>query len=136
MSSSPRPSLRSSVALVWRSLRSMRTALILLLVLAAGAVIGSLLPQIPNSPLRVGRYLDDHEFWGTLFLRAGFFDVYGSWWFVLITTLLFVSLGACLLPRTRAAIRALRQRPVQARELDAFPQQAEVERALEPEAAA
>jgi len=114
----------------------MRTALILLLLLASGAVIGSLLPQIPNSPTRVGRYLNDHEFWGTLFLRAGFFDVYGSWWFVLITTLLFVSLGACLLPRTRATLRALRQPPVQARELDAFPQHAEVGRSLEPEAAA
>ena len=54
--------VRQSVALVWRTLRSMRTALILLLVLAAGSVIGSLLPQIPNSPERVGRYLDDHGF--------------------------------------------------------------------------
>jgi cytochrome c biogenesis protein len=103
-------SIRRSVALVWRSLRSMRTALVLLLVLAAGAVIGSLLPQIPNSPERVGRYLADHGFWGPLFLRAGFFDVYGSWWFVLITTLLFVSLAACLIPRTRARGRPSRGR--------------------------
>jgi cytochrome c biogenesis protein len=104
----------------------MRTALVLLLILAAGAVIGSLLPQIPNSPERVGRYLADHGFWGPLFLRAGFFDVYGSWWFVLITTLLFVSLAACLLPRSRAMLRAMRQRPMQARELEAFRHYAEV----------
>jgi cytochrome c biogenesis protein len=39
---------------------------------------------------------------------------------VLITTLLFVSLVACLFPRTRALVRTLRQRPVQAREIDAF----------------
>jgi cytochrome c biogenesis protein len=115
-------SVRRSVALVWRSLRSMRTALVLLLVLAGGAVIGSLLPQIPNTPERVGRYLTDHELLGPLFFRAGFFDVYGSWWFVLITTLLFVSLAACLIPRTRALARSARQRPVQARELETFPQ--------------
>src|SRR5919106_257896 len=120
MTSTSRPSLRRSVALVWRTLRSMRTALVLLLILAAGAVIGSLLPQIPNSPERVGRYLDDHGAWGTFLFRAGFFDVYGSWWFALITTLLFISLAACLFPRTRALLRALRQRPVQARELDGF----------------
>ena len=117
-------SVRRSVALVWRSLRSMRTALVLLLLIAAGATIGSLVPQIPNTPERVGRYLADHELLGPLFFRAGLFDVYGSWWFVLLTTLLFVSLGACLLPRTRALVRAARQRPVQARELDSFPHHA------------
>jgi cytochrome c biogenesis protein len=114
----------------------MRTALILLMILAAAAVIGSLLPQIPNSPERVGQYLDDHEFWGTFFFRAGFFDVYGSWWFVLITALLFVSLTACLFPRTRAMIRAVRQRPIHARELDGFRHHAEVRVGTGPDEAA
>jgi cytochrome c biogenesis protein len=136
VTSSRRPSVRRSVALVWRTLRSMRTALVLLLILAAGAVIGSLLPQIPNSPERVGRYLDDHGFWGPLFFRAGFFDVYGSWWFALITTLLFVSLAACLVPRTRAVVRAVRQRPVQARELEVFRHHAEIRVRRSAEAAA
>jgi cytochrome c biogenesis protein len=136
MTTSPRPTLRQSVALVWRTMRSMRTALILLLILAAAAVIGSLLPQIPNSPERVGQYLDAHGFWGPLFFRAGFFDVYGSWWFILITALLFVSLAACLFPRTRAMIRAIRQRPIQARELDAFRHHAEVRVGAGPDEAA
>ncbi|HUF58847.1 MAG TPA: cytochrome c biogenesis protein ResB [Actinomycetota bacterium] len=136
MTTSAAPTLRQSVALVWRTLRSMRTALILLLILAAAAVIGSLLPQIPNSPERVGQYLDDHEFWGTFFFRAGFFDVYGSWWFVLITALLFVSLTACLFPRTRAMIRAVRQRPIHARELDGFRHHAEVRVGTGPDEAA
>jgi cytochrome c biogenesis protein len=136
MTTSPGLTLRQSVALVWRTLRSMRTALILLLMLAAAAVIGSLLPQIPNSPERVGRYLGDHGFWGPLFFRAGFFDVYGSWWFVLITVLLFVSLAACLFPRTRAMIRAIRQRPIHARELDGFRHHAEVRVGTGPDEAA
>jgi cytochrome c biogenesis protein len=114
----------------------MRTALILLLILAAAAVIGSLLPQLPNSPERVAHYLDDHAFWGPLFSRAGLFDVYGSWWFALITTLLFVSLAACLFPRTRALLRTIRQRPVQARELDGFPHHAELRVPAPPEDAA
>jgi len=121
---------------VWRTLRSMRTALVLLFLLAAAAAVGSLLPQIPNSPERVASYRLAHPFFGTLFLRAGFFDVYGSWWFVLILTLLFVSLIACLLPRSRAMIRTIRQRPIQAREIDAFPQYRELRVAAEPSAAA
>src|SRR4029079_13169542 len=121
----PASSLRRSVALVWRTLRSMRTAIIMLLMLAAASVVGSLVPQLPNSPGRVAAFLDDHVFWGRAFQAAGFFDVFGSWWFVLVTALLFVSLVACLLRRSRAVIRAARQRPIHARELDSFPSYAE-----------
>lgn len=121
MSSAQPLSLRQSVALVWRTLRSMRTALILLLLLALASVAGSLLPQWPNTPERVLEFRDDHPVWGTFFERAGFFDVFGSWWFVLLTTLLFVSLVACLIPRTRALWRSLRTPPTQAREIDALP---------------
>jgi cytochrome c biogenesis protein len=120
MSSSSRTTLRRSTALVWRTLRSMRTALILLLMLALASVAGSLVPQWPNSPERVVRFQLDHPLVGAFYGRAGLFDVFGSWWFVLITTLLFVSLVACLFPRTRALVRTLRQRPVQAREIDSF----------------
>ena len=116
-----RSSLRQSVALVWRTLRSMRTALILLLLIALASVAGSLLPQWPNTPERVLDYRSDHPFWGEFFERAGLFDVFGSWWFVLLVALLFVSLVACLIPRTRALWRALRTPPMQAREIDAFP---------------
>ncbi len=98
----------------------MRTALILLLLIAFASVAGSLLPQVPVSPERVTRYLVDHRFWGEVFWRAGLFDVFGSWWFTLLVALLFTSLVACLLPRTRAHVRAMRARPVQARELDGF----------------
>jgi cytochrome c biogenesis protein len=131
-----RSTLTQSLALVWRTLRSMRTALILLLLLALAAVAGSLLPQIPNSPDRVVSYLAAHPFWGDLLLRAGFLDVFGSWWFTMITVLLFTSLVACLVPRSRAMVRAMRQRPVQARELDAFRHYASRRVAMQPGAAA
>jgi cytochrome c biogenesis protein len=135
MSSPQRLSTRQSVALVWRTLRSMRTALILLLLIALASVAGSLVPQWPNTPDRVLQYRAAHPFWGTFFDRAGLFDVFGSWWFVLLVTLLFVSLVACLVPRSRALWRALRTPPLQAREIDAFPRYAEVAVATGPEAA-
>jgi cytochrome c biogenesis protein len=114
----------------------MRTAIILLLMLAAASVVGSLVPQLPNSPARVGAFLTDHVFWGKAFQAAGFFDVFGSWWFALVTGLLFVSLVACLIPRSRAMIRAARQRPIQARELETFPSFAEHRVAAAPPDAA
>src|SRR2546422_9047978 len=134
-SRAPTLTLGQSVALVWRTLRSMRTALILLFLLALASVAGSLVPQIPNSPQRVASFQVDHPILGDFYRHAGLFDVFGSWWFVLIATLLFLSLVLCLIPRTRAAIRNVRQRPLQAREIDAFPQYAERTVAAEPDRA-
>ncbi len=127
--------LPRSVALVWRSLRSMRTALILLLLLALASVAGSLIPQWPVNPQGVLHYREIHPLVGDFYERAGLFDVFGSWWFVLITVLLFTSLVACLVPRTRAAFRAVRQRPIQAREIDAFRHYTEVSVPADPDAA-
>jgi cytochrome c biogenesis protein len=127
MSSAAAPlTLRRSLALVWRSLRSMRTALILLLLLALASIAGSLVPQLGNSPMRVGSIFRDHPLRARIYDSLGLFDVYGSWWFTLIYTLLLLSLGACLVPRTRAMIRNLRARPQPSRELDAYPHYAEV----------
>jgi cytochrome c biogenesis protein len=131
----PRITLRQSVALVWRTLRSMRTALVLLLMLALASVAGSLIPQDPNSPDRVARYQLDHPLVAQIYRAFGFFNVFGSWWFTLITFLLFTSLIACLLPRTRAIVRAMRQKPVQAREIDGFRHYAQVTVAADPDTA-
>jgi cytochrome c biogenesis protein len=129
--------LRASLALAWRTLRSMRTALILLLVLALAAVAGSLVPQegFPGAAAEIARLHRDHPFRAELFQRLGLFDVYGSWWFTLIYTLLLISLAACLFPRTRALLRNLLARPVLVREVDGFRHYAERPLAGEPDAA-
>jgi cytochrome c biogenesis protein len=122
---SARMSLRQSVALVWRTLRSMRTALVLLLLLAVAAVVGSLVPQVGTSDPRILATFQDHPLRADVYDKLGLFDVYGSWWFTLIYTLLLVSVVACLLPRTRALVRNVRSRPQPARELDAMRHYAE-----------
>src|SRR5512134_333899 len=122
----PVPTLRRSVALVWRSLRSMRTALVLLLLLALAAVAGSLVPQVGVADARIAATFRDHPLRARIFDQLGLFDVYGSWWFTMIYSLLLVSLVACLVPRTRAFVRNLRTRPVPARELDAMRHYAEL----------
>jgi cytochrome c biogenesis protein len=134
MASSPL-TLRRSTAMAWRSLRSMRTALVLLLLVALAAVAGSLVPQVGVADLRIAATFRDHPLRARIFEQLGLFDVYGSWWFTLLYVLLLVSLGACLLPRTRAFVRNLRTRPAPTRELEGLRHYAELTVAAGPDRA-
>lgn len=104
----------------------MRTALVLLLLLALAAVAGSLVPQVGVADARIAATFRDHPLRARIFDQLGLFDVYGSWWFTMIYSLLLVSLVACLVPRARAFVRNLRTRPALARELDAMRHYAEL----------
>lgn len=95
----------------WRQLTSMRTALVLLLLLAVAAVPGSIWPQRAVDPVRVREYQDEHPGLAPVLDSLGFFDVYSSPWFAAIYLLLMVSLVGCLVPRTRQHLGALRARP-------------------------
>ncbi|WP_246021306.1 cytochrome c biogenesis protein ResB [Arthrobacter echini] len=96
---------------VWRQLTSMRTALQLLLLLAVAAVPGSLFPQRRANPAVVTQYLKDNPDTGLWLDRLQMFDVFSSVWFSAIYLLLFTSLVGCVLPRTKAHLKALRSAP-------------------------
>ena len=95
----------------WRQLTSMRTALILLMMLGLAAIPGSLLPQRPQNPMAVRQYFADQPGVARWIDRAGGFDVYASSWFSAIYILLFISLIGCVLPRTLEHFRAMRALP-------------------------
>jgi cytochrome c biogenesis protein len=95
----------------WRQLTSMRTALLLLFLLALASVPGGFLPQRDLNPLRVKQFMADHPTLGPLLDRLSLFDVFSSAWFSAIYLLLFISLVGCLIPRTRLHLRALRKAP-------------------------
>jgi cytochrome c biogenesis protein len=116
MASAP-STLSRSVASVWRTLRSMRTALFLLLLVALGSVAGSLVPQVGNSPARIAALYRDRPLLARVYEALGLFDVYGSWWFTLLYVLLLISLASCLIPRSRALLRNLGQRAQPLRDL-------------------
>jgi cytochrome c biogenesis protein len=106
----------------WRWLTSMRTALLLLFLLAVAAIPGSLLPQRNVNVEKVTAYLAQHPDRGRWFDRLGLFDVFASPWFAAIYLLLFVSLVGCLVPRLRAHATALVRTPPDApRRLDRLP---------------
>jgi cytochrome c biogenesis protein len=118
----------------WRQLTSMRTALFLLLLLAIGAVPGSIWPQRNIDAGRVADYLASHPSTGPWLDRLGFFDVYSSPWFAAIYLLLFVSLVGCVVPRSKIHWRAMRAQPPPAPgRLERLPEHGRIEVDASPE---
>ena len=96
----------------WRGLTSMRTALVLLFLLALAALPGALLPQYSLNPERVRTYHTEHPTLAPILDRLGLFEVFASPWFAAVYLLLFVSLVGCVLPRSVEYARQLRRAPV------------------------
>lgn len=118
----------------WRQLTSMRTALVLLFLLALAAIPGSLLPQRNVDAGRVSLYVQQHPSLGPLLDKLSLFDVFSAPWFAAIYLLLFVSLVGCIVPRTRAHLGQMRARPPAApRNLGRLPQSDRFEVAAAPE---
>jgi cytochrome c biogenesis protein len=95
----------------WRQLTSMRTALILLLLLALAAVPGSIIPQSGVDALEVSRWKDQHPTLTPIYERLSLFSVYDSAWFSAIYILLMISLVGCIVPRTFHYLRTIRSEP-------------------------
>ncbi len=109
----------------WRQLASMRTALVLLLLLALAAVPGSVVPQDSVDSLAASRWRDVHTTLTPIYERLGLFSVYDSPWFSAIYLLLVVSLIGCIVPRTFVYWRGLRAKPpVAPRNLARLPEHA------------
>ncbi|MFL0446989.1 cytochrome c biogenesis protein ResB [Corynebacterium xerosis] len=102
------------VRAAWRWLTSMRTALILLFLLAFAAIPGALLPQRSLSESKVDEYLANNGTMGEIFDKLQLFDVFSSVWFTAIYVLLFASLVGCIIPRTIEHWKAMRTPPTRA----------------------
>jgi cytochrome c biogenesis protein len=98
----------------WRQLTSMRTALILLFLLALAAVPGSVLPQEGIDPAAVSQYYVAHPGLAPILNRLSLFSVFAAPWFAAVYILLFASLAGCVLPRTFRLVGSARQKPPRA----------------------
>lgn len=118
----------------WRQVTSMRTALVLLLLLALASIPGSVIPQEDIDSLAVSRWKDSHPDLAPIWEKLDLFSVYTSVWFSAIYILLMLSLVGCILPRLVVYARALRARPPKApRNLTRLPVHATFETADGPE---
>ncbi|HXZ64544.1 MAG TPA: cytochrome c biogenesis protein ResB [Streptosporangiaceae bacterium] len=98
----------------WRQLTSMRTALILLFLLALASVPGSVLPQQGIDPAAVSQYYQSHPALAPFLNRLSLFNVFAAPWFAAIYLLLFTSLAGCVLPRSFRLVGSARQQPPRA----------------------
>lgn len=115
----------------------MRTALILLFLLAVAAIPGALLPQRSLNEGNVNEYIADNGWLGELYDELQLFDVFSSWWFTAIYVLLFISLVGCLTPRTFDLVKQLRTPPpLTPRNLGRLPHHASYRTSATPEQAA
>ena len=120
----------------WRQLTSMRTALVLLFLLALGSVPGSVLPQQGSDPVAVQQYFASHPGLAPWLNRLGLFNVFAAPWFAAIYLLLFTSLVGCVVPRTLRLAGSARTPPPRApRTLLRLPHSASYASALAPSAA-
>ena len=119
----------------WRQLTSMRTALVLLLLLALGAIPGSVIPQQGVDALKTQNWQAAHPHLTPIYDRLGLFGVYHSAWFAAIYLLLMVSLVGCIVPRLFVYWRGYRADPPTApRNLSRLPDHAAYTTEEEPDA--
>ncbi len=120
----------------WRQLTSMRTALILLFLLAVASVPGSLLPQQGIDPAAVQQYYVSHPGLAPWLARLSLFNVFAAPWFAAIYLLLFLSLAGCVVPRAYRLARSARALPPPApRNVARMPQSVRHETGQDPAAA-
>ncbi|WP_113703057.1 cytochrome c biogenesis protein ResB [Nonomuraea lactucae] len=121
----------------WRTLTSMKTALILLFLFALASVPGSLVPQRGVEPEKVALLYQNNPTLAAWYERFQLFDVFTSAWFAAIYLLLFTSLIGCVIPRAAIYLRELRRRPPAApRNLSRLPHFASFDGGLTAEEAA
>ena len=91
---------------VWKFLSSVKLAVILLIILAIVSVIGTVIEQNQSAEKYLMEYTRATV---DLFEMLGLFDLYHTWWFVLLLFLLTANLTVCTLdrfPRTWSIIKA------------------------------
>ncbi len=93
----------------WKILRSMRTAIWLLLALIAATMIPVFVPQRIAEANKVAQIAAGNSTWYQVAERLQLFDVFGSPWFATIYISLFVVLTLCIVPRTLKFVRTFKR---------------------------
>src|SRR4030066_1584062 len=90
---------------VWKFFPSLKLAIFVIIILAVASIIGTIIEQ--NQPLEKYRqFYSDGMI--RLFESLNLFDMYHSWWFLLLLVLLTVNLSCCTLDRLPRTVKVVR----------------------------
>ena len=93
-------------AAVWNFLISVKLAIWIIIVLAVTSILGTVVEQ--NQPPE--KYHQVYEDWAySLMDRINLFDMYHSWWFLLLLCLFTLNLSCCTIDRLPRVIRTVRK---------------------------
>lgn len=84
---------------------SMRFAISLLTIISIASVIGTVLKQNEPMPNYVNQF---GPFWFAVFDKFGLYNVYSSWWFLVILVVLIISTALCVVRNTPKMLRDMR----------------------------
>lgn len=100
---------------IWIFFTSIKVGVTIILLIAIAAAVGTLFPQEYFIPVGVDPaqyYADTYGTLGTLYYELGFHNLYSSWWFIVLTGMLALSIIAASIDRGIPLYKSLKNQRV------------------------
>ncbi|MCM3236864.1 cytochrome c biogenesis protein ResB [Heyndrickxia oleronia] len=99
---------------IWNFFSSVKVGVWLIVITLIASALGTILPQEEyiNSLTPEQYYKDEYGWFGELWFKLGFQDLYSSWWYLLLVASIGVSLVICSLDRFIPLHRALKTQKI------------------------
>lgn len=105
---------KTSLDKIWNFFSSVKVAIYLIVITLVTSVLGTIFPQerfIPSNRPDI-YYGQEYGVWGDLYYRLGLSDMYSSWWYITLLSMIGISLVVCSLDRVVPLYRALKNQRV------------------------
>lgn len=105
---------KSIIDKIWNFFSSVKVGVWLIVLTLVASAIGTIFPQVAYIPSdAVSRdpaiyYEDTYGIFGQIYYQLGFYDLYGSWWYMLLVALIGISLVICSIDRYVPLRKALK----------------------------
>lgn len=100
---------------IWNFFSSVKVGVWLIVITLLASSLGTLFPQelyIPQNIPPEDFYEQEYGFAGKLYYQLGFYDLYGSWWYMILIAFIAISLVICSLDRVVPLYKALQKQGV------------------------